>query len=125
MPRRTVMSDAVARPVGPFAAGAWAGDILFLSGQVAQEPRTRSLTGSGVEEQTEQVLNNVTALLRAAGKTLDEVVRVSVFLTTMSDFAQMNAVYARHFTEPYPARTTVAVAGLPLGALVEIEVVAG
>jgi len=110
--------------VGPYSHGVWAGDLLFLSGQTPIDPATSALVEGGVAEQTQQVFANLTAVVEDAGLTMDDVVKCNVFLTDMADFAEMNAVYASHFSEPFPARSTVAVAGLPLGARVEIELVA-
>ena len=124
MSRQAVISTEIAPPVGPFSPAVRAGEFLFVSGHVAQDPATRKLIAGDASAQTEQVLENLEAVLRAAGKTLADVVKVNVFLTDMQDFARMNAVYERYFEAPYPARTTVAVAALPLGAAVEIEVVA-
>ncbi len=124
MPREVITSDEIAPPAGPFSAGVRAGEFLFLSGQVAVNPASGQLMAGDVGAQTEQVLHNLGALLRAAGRSLGDVVRVNVYLTDMGDFQRMNAVYARYFAAPYPARTTVAVAALPLGAAVEIDCVA-
>jgi 2-iminobutanoate/2-iminopropanoate deaminase len=100
------------------------GELLFLSGQVALSPATGRLIDGDVTAQTEQVLDNMRTLLAAVGKSLGDVARVNVYLTDMKDFAAMNAVYARYFDAPYPARTTVAVSALPLGAAVEIDLIA-
>jgi 2-iminobutanoate/2-iminopropanoate deaminase len=124
MQREALVSNEIAPAAGPFAAAVRAGEFIFVSGQVAQDPTSGHLIGTDVAAQAEQVFVNLRAVLRAAGKTLDDVVRVGVYLTDMNDFARMNAVYARHFTAPYPARTTIAVAALPLGAAVEIDLVA-
>jgi 2-iminobutanoate/2-iminopropanoate deaminase len=124
MTRETYTSNEIAPPVGPFSPAVRAGELVFLSGQVAQSPTTGKLIAGDVSAQTEQIFQNLRAVLRAAGKTLDDVVRVSVYLTDMMDFPHMNAVYERSFKAPYPARTTIAVAALPLGAAVEIELVA-
>ena len=124
MPREALSSDALAPPVGPFSPGVRAGELIFLSGQVALSAQTGRLIEGDVAAQTEQVLQNLRTLLAAAGKSFADVARVNVYLTDMKDFARMNAVYARHFEAPYPARTTVAVAGLPLGAAVEIDLIA-
>lgn len=110
--------------IGPYSHGVWAGDLLFLSGQTPIRPETGALAEGGVTEQTEQVFRNLEAVVTDAGLTMDDVVKCTVFLTTMADFAEMNAVYATHFSAPHPARSTVAVAGLPMGARVEIELVA-
>jgi 2-iminobutanoate/2-iminopropanoate deaminase len=110
--------------IGPYSHGVWAGELLFLSGQTPIDPATGQLVDGGVAEQTQRVFANLEAVLADAGLSSDDVVKCNVFLTSMSSFPEMNAVYAEHFSEPYPARSTVAVAGLPLGALVEIELVA-
>jgi len=124
MAKDVVTTDRIASPVGPFSPGVRAGEWLYLSGQVAQDPSTGRLVEGNAAEQAEQIFSNVGAVLRAGGKTLADVVKVSVFLTDMRDFQAVNAVYAHHFEAPYPARTTVAVAALPLGATVEIDLVA-
>jgi 2-iminobutanoate/2-iminopropanoate deaminase len=110
--------------IGPYSHGVWAGELLFLSGQTPIDPATGMLVEGGVAEQTERVFANLEAVLADAGLGMDDVVKCTVFLTAMADFPDMNAVYGLHFSEPYPARSTVAVAGLPLGARVEIELVA-
>jgi 2-iminobutanoate/2-iminopropanoate deaminase len=124
MPKEAIISDRIAPPAGPFSPAIRAGGIVYLSGQVAQDPATGRLIEGDVTRQMEQVLSNALPVLEAAGKSFADVVRVGVFLTDMGDFQAMNAVYARHFEMPYPARTTVAVAALPLGAAVEIDLVA-
>ena len=122
--RVAVHSDEVARPVGPFSPAVRGQGVLFVSGQVAQDPVSGRLVEGGVVEQTARALENVRAILEAAGRTLDDVLRVGVYLTDMQDFAQMNEVYGRYFRAPFPARTTIAVRELPLGAAVEVDVVA-
>jgi 2-iminobutanoate/2-iminopropanoate deaminase len=124
MPRRVFTTDRITPPIGPFSPAATAGGLIYLSGQTAQDPATGKLVAGDVTAQTEQTFRNLAAVLSAAGKTFDDVVKAGVFLVDMKDFAAMNAVYARHFTAPYPARTTVQVAALPLGARVEIDLVA-
>ena len=125
MPLKPITSDRVAKPVGPFSPAVRDGDRVYTSGQIAQDPATGKLIEGGVAAQTEQVLRNLEAVLNAAEKSLADVVKVNVYLTDMRNFAEMNEVYARHFAAPYPARTTVAVAALPLGAIVEMEMIAG
>lgn len=100
------------------------GNLLFCAGQIPLDPATGEIVGADVAAQAEQVCKNIAAVLAANGMAFADVVKTTVFLTTMEDFAAMNAVYARYFTEPFPARSTVAVAGLPRGARVEIEVTA-
>jgi 2-iminobutanoate/2-iminopropanoate deaminase len=124
VPREAITTDKIAKPVGPFSAAVRSGDFIYFSGQTAQDPATGKLVEGDVTAQTEQLFKNLDAVLRAAGKSFGDVVRAGVFLTDMTDFAAMNAVYARHFEAPYPARTTIAVAALPLGAKVEIELIA-
>jgi 2-iminobutanoate/2-iminopropanoate deaminase len=124
MTRNPVTSDKLATPVGPFSLATRGGDALFVSGQVAQDPATGTLIDGDVSRQAEQVLRNLAAVLEAAGKDLGDVVRVGVYLTDMADFAAMNEVYSRHFEAPYPARTAIGVAALPLGAAVEMDAIA-
>ena len=124
MSKIAITTDRIAPAAGPFSPAIRAGDVLYLSGQVGQDPATGLLVTGDVTRQTEQIFSNIRAVLEAAGKSLADVVRVGVFLADIRDFAAMNAVYERHFEAPYPARTTVAVAALPLGAAVEIDLIA-
>lgn len=124
MTHRYVQGERLAKPSGPYSPGVVYERLLFVSGQGAADPATGTVTGLDIETQTEQVLKNIQSILEAAGSRLDCVLRCGVFLVDMRDFPAMNAVYAERFEAPYPARSTVAVAGLPLGALVEIELVA-
>ena len=124
MPVTPITSDRLAKPVGPFSPAVRDGGRVYTSGQVAQDPATGKLIEGGVAAQTEQIFRNLEALLEAADKTLADVVKVNVYLTDIQRFAEMNEVYARHFVAPYPARTPVGVAALPLGAQVEIETIA-
>ncbi len=123
MSKTAITSPELAPPVGPFSQAVESGGFIYCSGQVAQDPATGKLVAGGIEAETERVLQNLSAVLKAAGKSFDDVVRAGVFLTSMSDFAALNGVYARHFKQPFPARTTVAVAALPLGACVEMDLV--
>ena len=124
MQRQGINCPELAPPVGPFSHLVYAGAALYLSGQVAQDPATGKLIEGDVAAQTTRIFANLQAVLKTVGRDLGHIVKVTVFLTTMADFAEMNAVYARHFDPPYPARTTVAVQALPLGARVELECVA-
>lgn len=112
------------QPIGPYTQAIRAGDFVFLSGQIAIDPATGKLEGKDAAEQTAQVLKNVRAILTAAGLSFNEVVKTTIFLKTMDDFAKVNKAYEEHFEKDPPARSTVAVAGLPMNALVEIEVIA-
>jgi 2-iminobutanoate/2-iminopropanoate deaminase len=123
--REQITTDKIAKPVGPFSAAIRRDGLTFLSGQVAQDPSTGALVEGDITAQAEQVFRNLIAVLEAAGKTLDDVVRVGVYLTDMNNFAAVNNVYGRFFTEPYPARTAIGVAALPLGAAVEIDAIVG
>jgi 2-iminobutanoate/2-iminopropanoate deaminase len=125
MPLKAITSDRLAIPAGPFSPAVRDGNRVYTSGQVAQDPATGKLIEGGLAAQTEQIFQNLAVILSAAHKSLGDVVKVNVYLTDMRGFSEMNAVYARHFAAPYPARTTVAVAALPLGAAVEIETIAG
>jgi len=125
MKKEVITTDRIARAVGPFSAAVRCGDFTFLSGQVAQDPATGKLVDGDVEAQAEQIFANIGAVLQAAGKSFDDVVRVRVYLTDMGDYAAMNAVYAKYVQQPHPARTAIAVAALPLGAKIEIDLVVG
>jgi 2-iminobutanoate/2-iminopropanoate deaminase len=125
MSLRAVETPAAPTPVGPYSQAVVAGGFVFASGQIPLDPRTGKLVGGEIEAQTERVLDNLRAVLEAAGSSLDRVVRASVYLADLAAFPRMNAVYARYFaSDPKPARSTVQVAALPLGAQVEIDVVA-
>lgn len=118
-----VHSEAAPAAIGPYSQAIRLDELVFTSGQVALDT-TGILVGSNVAEQTEQVFKNLAAVLAAAGTSLEHVVKTSVFLADMNDFAAMNEVYGRHFTGTKPARSTVQVARLPKDALVEIDVIA-
>jgi 2-iminobutanoate/2-iminopropanoate deaminase len=123
MTRKAITSDK-ARAVGPYSHGIEAGDLVFLSGQTPLDPLTGKLIEGGIAAQTRQCFANLKAVIEAGGLDFGDVIKVNVFLTDMGDFAAMNEAYADQFDEPYPARTTVAVKALPLGAQVEIEMIA-
>ena len=110
--------------IGPYSQAIQVGTLVYTSGQIPIDPATGSFVEGGIKEQTRQSLANVKAILEEAGLTMGNVVKTTVFMADMNDFADMNAVYAEFFAEPYPTRSAVAVKTLPKGALVEIEVVA-
>jgi len=112
------------KAIGPYSQGVTVNGFLFTAGQVALDPDTGELVPGGITEQTTRALENLRAVLAAAGTDFSQVVKTTVFLVDMTDFTDMNAVYARAFGDHRPARSTVAVAGLPRGARVEIEVIA-
>ncbi|HEY0970313.1 MAG TPA: Rid family detoxifying hydrolase [Gemmatimonadales bacterium] len=124
MTRRHVESPRGPAALGPYSHAVWSGDTLYLSGQTPVEPATGALVEGDVEAQAHRAFDNLALVLQDAGLTMDDVVKVNVYLTDMADFPAMNAAYRTRFTAPYPARTTVAVAALPLGASIEIELVA-
>ncbi|MCQ9165858.1 MULTISPECIES: Rid family detoxifying hydrolase [unclassified Arthrobacter] len=126
MKRHAVLTSAAPEPIGPYSQAATMPglSLLFLSGQAPVDPSTGKLVEGGAEDQTRQAFHNLAQVLSEAGLGWDNVVKVNVYLTAMADFEAMNSVYQETFSEPFPARTTVAVAGLPLGARVEIELVA-
>ena len=121
---KTISTANAPAAIGPYAQGNIAGGLLFASGQISLDPETGEIVGSTIEEQTAQVMKNVTAILEAAGTDFDHVVKTTCFLNDMNDFAAFNAEYAKSFGEVRPARSAVAVEKLPKGALVEVEVIA-
>lgn len=122
--KELISTDKAPAAIGPYSQAVRAGNFLFCSGQIPVDPATGQFVEGGVEEQAEQVLRNVRAVLEAAGYSLADVVKTTVFAQSMQDFAAVNGVYARHFSSAPPARSFVEVGGLPKGALVEIEVIA-
>jgi 2-iminobutanoate/2-iminopropanoate deaminase len=123
MNKTAITSPELAPPVGPFSQAVKIDGFLFFSGQVAQDPATGKVVEGGIVAQTERIFKNLSAVLKAAGKGFDDVVSARVFLTNMSDYAALNGIYAKHFSQPFPARTVIGVAALPLGACVEIDLV--
>lgn len=113
-----------AAPIGPYSPAIRSGNMLWLSGQIPLNPETQELVSDDVTEQAHQVLKNVKELLAAANATYDHIVSVTLYLTNMDDFAKVNAVYEQYMTTPYPARTTIMVAGLPKGSKVEMVAIA-
>jgi 2-iminobutanoate/2-iminopropanoate deaminase len=122
--RERIQTNNAPLAIGPYSQAIKAGGFVFISGQIPIDPLTGEFVAGGITEQTDQVLKNLTAVLEAAGSNLDRVVKTTVFLADMKEFSAMNEVYAKFFPAPAPARATVAVAGLPRDARVEIEVVA-
>ncbi len=124
MNRQVIVAPKAPPALGPYSHAIVTGELVFTAGQVGLDPETRKLVEGGIQAQTKQALKNVAAILEAAGSSLELVVKTTVFLQDMGDFAAMNAVYAEFFSQNAPARSAVQVAALPLGALVEIETVA-
>ena len=121
---KAISTQKAPAAIGPYSQAIQVGTLVYTSGQIPIDPATGSFVEGGIKEQTRQSLANVKAILEEAGLTMGNVVKTTVFMADMNDFANMNAVYAEFFAEPYPTRSAVAVKTLPKGALVEIEVVA-
>lgn len=124
MTLQAIHTDSAPKAIGPYSQAIAHGNLVFCSGQVALDPRTGNLVGTTAAEQTQQVMQNLLAVLQAAGSGPDKVLKTTIFLVDMQDFAAVNEVYARSFPGTRPARATVAVAALPKGARVEIDCVA-
>ena len=124
MKREVIATKKAPGAVGPYSQAIRVGDFIFTAGQLAFDPATGKLVEGGIKEHTRQVLRNIAAVLEAAGSSLDKVVKTTVFLEDMGDFRAMNEVYGEFFANEPPARSTVEVAGLPLGAPVEIDAIA-
>lgn len=120
----SISTEKAPAAIGPYSQGVVVNGLLFASGQIALSPETGELAGATIEEQAEQVMKNVGALLAAAGTDFDHVVKTTCFLEDISDFAKFNAVYAKSFGQKLPARSAVGIDKLPKGALVEVEVIA-
>jgi 2-iminobutanoate/2-iminopropanoate deaminase len=122
--RRAVESSGAPRALGPYSQAVVAGETVYCAGQVGLDPATGKLVPGGIAGETARVLENLAAVLAAAGLSLADVVKTTVFVVDLAEFAAMNEVYGRHFAAPHPARATVQVAGLPAGALLEIDAIA-
>ena len=123
--KKVISTSKAPSAIGPYSQAIQVGNLVYTSGQIPIDPATGVFAEGGIKEQTRQALLNVKAILEENGLSINDIVKTTVFMADMNDFADMNAVYAEFFTEPYPARSAVAVKTLPKGALVEIEVVAG
>lgn len=124
MEKNIIHTDHAPKAVGPYSQAVQLGDFLFCSGQISIDPKTQEVFTGDIKQQTEMVLANIEAVLKQAGLDFSNVIKTTIFLTNMSDFAVVNEIYAKRFTQNPPARSTVAVAGLPKGVNVEIEVIA-
>lgn len=122
---KVINTKSAPSAIGPYSQAIQVGNLVYTSGQIPIDPSTGSFVEGGIKEQTRQSLSNVQSILKEAGLTMNDVIKTTVFLADMNDFAEMNSVYAEFFSNPYPARSAVAVKTLPKGALVEIEVIAG
>lgn len=124
MPRAPIHSDSAPKAIGPYSQAVRSGNTLYLSGQTPLDPAIGKLVAGGIEEQATQVFENLKAVLTAAGASFGDVVRVAIYMTDLGNFSAVNEVMKKYFNEPYPARSTIGVAALPLGAAVEIDVIA-
>jgi 2-iminobutanoate/2-iminopropanoate deaminase len=123
MNKIAITSPELTPPVGPFSQAVKVDGFIYFSGQVGQDPTTGRLVTGGISAEAERIFQNLSAVLKAAGKGFEDVVRAGVYLTNMSDYVVFNGIYAKHFAQPFPARTAIGVASLPLGACVEIDLV--
>ena len=122
--KKIIATENAPKAIGPYSQAVQAGDLLFISGQIPLDPETSEIVGSTATDQSEQVFKNIGAILTAAGLGYRDVVKTTVLLKSIQDFAAVNEVYARYFTDAYPARAAYEVGNLPKGALVEIEAIA-
>lgn len=122
--KKIILTDKAPAPIGPYSQGVEVNGLVFFSGQIAIDPAVGKIVATDIEGQTRRVLANISALLDAAGLTTEDVVKTTVFITDITDFAKVNAIYAQTFSSLPPARSCVEVSALPSGALVEIEIVA-
>ncbi len=120
---QTVSTENAPAAIGPYSQAIKVGNLMFASGQIALNPKTGEMVGSTIQEQSEQVMKNISGLLGAAGASFENVVKTTCFLKNIEDFSAFNEVYGRYFTNHLPARSAVGVAGLPKGALIEVEVI--
>lgn len=124
MARSVIKTNNAPQAIGPYSQGIRFGQFIYTSGQIPIDPKSNTIVSGGIKNQTKQVLDNLKAVLASSGASMQDVVKTTVYLTNMMDFAAMNEVYATYFTEPFPARSTVQVAKLPKEVAIEIDVVA-
>lgn len=124
MKKQVIQTPHAPAPIGPYSQAVFIGDLLFVSGQIAINPKSDTLVTGNIIEETHQVMQNIKAILEAAGLTLSNIIKTSIFLIDMNDFAQVNEIYGSYFSGDYPARETVQVSKLPKGVNVEISVIA-
>ena len=123
MTKEIISTENAPQAIGPYSQAVKAGNLMFVSGQIPLDPKTGDLVSESIEDQAKQVLDNVKSICEASGNSLDDIVKISIFLTDLSNFAVVNDVMKEYFSEPYPARATIEVSGLPLGVNVEIEAI--
>lgn len=122
--KSAVQTDQAPKAIGPYSQAVRSGDLIFCSGQIALDPATGTIVEGGVEAEAVRVLENLKAVLAAAGASMANVTRTTIFLADLGDFAKVNEIYGRYFEQPYPSRSTVGVAALPRGARIEIDAIA-
>ena len=123
MQKEIISTENAPQAIGPYSQAVKAGNLMFISGQIPLDPKTGDLVSESIDDQAKQVLNNIKSICEAAGQSIDDIVKISIFLTDLENFAIVNEVMKEYFAEPYPARATVEVSGLPLGVKVEIEAI--
>ena len=125
MSRKIIHTNNAPAAIGTYSQAVRQGDLVFLSGQIPLVPETMEMVGGGIEQQIHQVFKNLSAVCTAAGGALDDILKLTIYLTEMGDFPQVNAIMEQYFTTPYPARAAIGVAALPKGALVEMDAILG
>ena len=125
MPKEIISTKNAPQAIGPYSQGVKTGNLIFISGQIPLNPETGDLVSGSIEDEANQVLKNIKSICDAAGYGFEDIVKITIFLTDLGNFTTVNEVMAKHFVEPYPARATVEVSGLPLGVNVEIEAIVG
>lgn len=124
MEKNIVITENAPKPIGPYSQAVWAGNTLYLSGQIALNPKSNELVMDSIEAETRQIMENIGAVLSSQKLNFDNIVKTSIFLKDMGDFARVNAIYGTYFEADFPARETIQVAGLPLNVNVEISIIA-
>jgi len=122
--KKIIFSENAPKPIGPYSQAVSVGNLVFLSGQIGIDPKTGNLVAGGIVAETRQVMNNIRAVLAEANLTFENIIKVTIFLSNLADFAEVNQIYSEFFPKDFPARSTVGVQALPKGAKVEIEVIA-
>ena len=123
MPKEIISTDNAPQAIGPYSQAVKTGNLIFISGQIPLDPKTGDIVDGSIEDQANQVLDNIKSICEAAGQGLEDIVKITIFLTDLGNFATVNEVMKNYFKEPYPARATVEISGLPLGVNVEIEAI--
>ena len=123
MSKEIISTKNAPQAIGPYSQAVKTGNLMFISGQIPLNPETGDLVSGSIEDEANQVLKNIKSICEAAGNSLEDIVKITIFLTDLDNFATVNEVMKEHFSEPYPARATVEVSGLPLGVNVEIEAI--